>query len=396
MFPVRLLRRLTAAFAGASLALVAGAATAEPCCKTRNLITVIIDGARWEEVFRGIDPRFIDPSASAYYRLPAQAETFKAALWRETPQERREALAPFLWTTVAARGQLYGNHDKGSQVRLRNGFHISYPGHSEFLTGIADDERIVSNAFKPNPNKTILEALDARLAFSGRVAAFSTWDAYPYILDVARSGLPVHSPATPTPVSDPEGRMDVLKGLLTDTGPSLHSDAITFRLALEYLKLKRPRVLHLSFQNADRPAHAGHYDDYAYAIRSADAYLRQIWEWVQSDPDYRDQTTLIVATDHGRGAASLELFKTHGTPGYRRVAPGEVNPTDGDQYSWIAILGPDTPAGGEISGGPPIEIAQVAATAMALLREPYVGDHPTLRPAPPIPTALPTGGWKSN
>jgi len=384
-----ILKRLLGALASLTLGLSASAAAAEPCCRTQNVITVIIDGARWEEVFRGVDPRFFEPAAGAYYRLPAGAEAFKRTFWRETPEARRETLMPFLWGTVAAQGQLYGDRDKGSEVRLRNGFHISYPGHSEFLTGIADDERIVSNEFKPNPNKTILEVLEAKPAFKGRTAVFSTWDAYPDIMNVGRSGLMVHSPPTPTPVSDPGGRMDVLKALLTDTGPSMHSDAITFHLALEYLKLKRPRVMHISLQNADRPAHSGYYDDYVQAIRSSDAYIRQIWEWVQSDPDYRDKTTLIVATDHGRGAGSLELFKTHGTPGYRRVAPGEVNPTEGDQYSWIAILGPDTPARGEMSNTPPVELAQVAATVMALLKEPYVGDHPTLRPAPPISTASP-------
>lgn len=29
--------------------------------------------------------------------------------------------------------------------------------------------------------------------------------------------------------------------------------------------------------------------------------IEELWNYVQSDPFYKDQTTIIVTTDHGRG-----------------------------------------------------------------------------------------------
>lgn len=362
---------------------------AQHCCRTKNVITIVVDGARWEEVYRGIDGRFLQPGAERYFRLPGEPlKAFRGLFWKETDEQRRKALMPFVWSVIASQGQLLGDRDAGSTVRLRNAFHISYPGHSEFLTGKADDARIVSNEFKPNPNISILEYLQGRPGYEGKVAAFSTWDAYPFILNVDRSHLPVHSPSAPLDFAPDNGRVQLLHELLTDTGPSMHSDAITFHLAMEYLKAQRPRFLHLSLQNADRAAHGGNYDDYAYALRSTDSYIRRIWEWVQNDPGYRDQTTLIVTTDHGRGAASLELWRTHGTPGYKPVKDGENNPTEGDQYSWLAVIGPDTPALGLRRDAPTIELAQAASTIAALLQESFPTDPVDRTASPPIPDLI--------
>lgn len=73
---------------------------------------------------------------------------------------------------------------------MTNGLWFSYPGYSELLTGVADP-RIDSNAKKANPNVSVLEWLNRRPGFEGRVAAFGSWDVLPFILAVERSGLTV-------------------------------------------------------------------------------------------------------------------------------------------------------------------------------------------------------------
>ena len=57
---------------------------------------------------------------------------------------------------------------------------------------------------------------------------------------------------------------------------------------------------------------------------------------VQSNPKYRDQTTLIYSPDHGRGPRSRGLEEP------QRKYPGSEN-------IWIAVIGPDTPPLGERS-----------------------------------------------
>ena len=70
---------------------------------------------------------------------------------------------------------------------MTNGKLFSYPGYSELLTGVADP-RIDTNAKTVNPNVNVLEWLNRRPGFEGRVAAFASWDVFPFILAAERSG----------------------------------------------------------------------------------------------------------------------------------------------------------------------------------------------------------------
>ncbi len=74
-------------------------------------------------------------------------------------------------------GQIFGNRDVGSESQVTNGLNFSYPGYNETLTGFADP-RIHSNDNVPNPNVTVFEWLNAKPAFTGKVAAFGAWDVF--------------------------------------------------------------------------------------------------------------------------------------------------------------------------------------------------------------------------
>jgi hypothetical protein len=152
-----------------------------------NVILVVSDGLRWQEVFRGADSTILfgDPAA-----LGPDAELIRRRFWRATAAERRLALMPFVWGTLVREGQLLGNRDLGSRVDVTNEMRFSYPGYNEMLTG-APDSRITSNEFGPNPNVTVFEWLNQQRAFRGRVAAFGTWDTFRDIFNVERSGIDV-------------------------------------------------------------------------------------------------------------------------------------------------------------------------------------------------------------
>jgi hypothetical protein len=153
-------------------------------------------------------------------------------------------------------------------------------------------------------------------------------------------------------------------------------DTFTFHSALAYLKRKQPRVLYLGLGETDEWAHAGRYDQYLKAAHRVDGYLKTLWETVQSMPEYRGTTTLIVTTDHGRGDAPVE-WKGHGAK------------TKGSERIWIAVMGPDTPAQRPEPRGPipPATQSQVAATLAAFLGLDYRGFVP--QAAPPIASVLP-------
>lgn len=328
---------------------------------TENVIFVMTDGLRWQEVFRGADVSLMNKENGGVADVPS----LQKAYWHETEETRRSALMPFLWGVVARRGQIYGNRGKGSEVYVTNGLNFSYPGYSETLCGFADP-RIHSNEKVPNPNVTVLEWLNERRPYRGRVAAFTAWDVFPSILNAARAGFPVNSGYDPLSSVPATPRIELLNRLKAD-GPHVWNgepfDAIQFYTALEYMKARKPRILYLSLGETDEWAHQGNYEEYLNAAHRVDAYVESLWETAQSMHQYRGKTTLIFSPDHGRGDGPLE-WKDH----------GEKIPSS--KHIWIAFLGPDTPARGERSGIPAIAQDQIAATLAALLGEDYVSDVP--------------------
>ncbi|HOB33152.1 MAG TPA: AP protein, partial [Verrucomicrobiota bacterium] len=100
------------------------------------------------------------------------------------------------------------------------------------------------------------------------------------------------------------------------------------------------------------------YDNYRHAAHRVDDYIRRIWETVQSLPEYRDRTTLIITTDHGRGSG-LQDWRDHNAA------------IDGAENVWLAFLGPDTPAFGERTNTERLTLSRIAATLAAFLGEDY-------------------------
>jgi len=223
---------------GLDLALT-GLAQAPVAHKTENVIVVMIDGMRWQEVFRGADPELIKTLGPDALGAPKErAAAAEQRYWRFTPTERRHALMPFLWTAVATQGQIFGNRDWGSDSHVVNGLNFSYPGYSETLTGIADP-RINSNDNIPNPNVTVFEWLNAKPAFAGKVAAFGAWEVFQGIFNQQRCGFPVdagYDPLTAIPATPELALLNTLKAETVRIWPDEAFDPIPFHTAIEYLK----------------------------------------------------------------------------------------------------------------------------------------------------------------
>ena len=114
--------------------------------KTQNVILVIVDGVRWQEVFTGVDPTLLTDAGGSW----TAGDELKRKYWNDDPRIRRRLLFPFLWDTVATHGQLFGNQQAGSVAHVTNTRWFSYPGYNEMSTGVAD-ARIDSNEYGPNP-----------------------------------------------------------------------------------------------------------------------------------------------------------------------------------------------------------------------------------------------------
>jgi Type I phosphodiesterase / nucleotide pyrophosphatase len=329
---------------------------------TRNVILVIADGVRWQEVFTGADPTLLD-------------DKLKKKYWDDDPEARRRKLFPFLWETVAKRGQIYGNQNEGSVARVTNTHWFSYPGYNEMASGVADP-RIDSNEFGPNPNVTVFEWLNTRPGFAGKVEIFGTWATFADIFNGARSRLPIRSGATLVDANDRSAHGLLLSELYRTTTRIEGDDPFDSFLHVvvrEHLRAHQPRVLFIGYGDTDSCQHMGRYDLFLETAHSFDAYLADLWRQLQSSASYKGRTTLIVSTDHGRGSGPTQ-WRDHGVD------------QKGSDAIWIAVIGPDTPPLGERQTSAAVTQSQIASTIAALVGEDFQSSNP--KAAPPLRDVL--------
>jgi phosphopentomutase/2,3-bisphosphoglycerate-independent phosphoglycerate mutase family metalloenzyme len=358
------------------LALIACAplAWADPpaSLKTRNVVILVSDGLRWQEVFTGADPTLLNEKNGGIWDKEAD---LRRTFWRDDVNERRKLLFPFIWTTVAAHGQIFGNQLKGSVARVTNTFWFSYPGYNEMLSGHADP-RINSNEFGPNPNVTVFEWLNGLPDLHGQVAVFATWAAFKDIFNVDRSHLPMQvgwDPPYKGEVGPREALMNELYRTMTQLEDTDVYDSFLQIPLMDSFARAQPRVLFVGYGETDNWGHMGRYDLLLHAAHSFDHYVEQLWNKLQSLPAYRDQTTFILTADHGRGSGPVE-WKDHGVE------------QKGSENIWIAVMGPDTAPLGERTNIGEVHQAQIAATVAALLGKDYRKAVP--QAAPPIEDVL--------
>ena len=100
-----------------ALCLVAATLAAQSSTRTKNVVLVVTDGLRWQEVFGGADSTvlFGDP------RAPGDTAALRRDFWRPSADERRRTLLPFVWNVMARQGQIFGNRAAGSEAQITNG-----------------------------------------------------------------------------------------------------------------------------------------------------------------------------------------------------------------------------------------------------------------------------------
>jgi hypothetical protein len=258
---------------------------------------------------------------------------------------------PFLWQLVASEGSIAGDRSAGSSVQLRNHLWFSYPGYAEILLGEPHDEAITSNDPLRNPYTTVLERLREALRLPReKVATFASWGVFNAIAEHVEGATLVNAGPEPLGAADPGVRfVESVQQEAKTPWAGIRHDAFTFRLAMYHLASARPRVLYIAFDETDDWAHDGRYDLVLDAYARIDDYLRQLWGWVQAQPDYRGRTHLLITTDHGRGRTPAD-WRNHGA---KAEGSGDV---------WIAIASPRLSKRGVWRDAPAVSTSQIAAT----------------------------------
>jgi hypothetical protein len=302
--------------------------------KTKNIVIITFDGYRWQELFNGADSSLL--FGKKYNTQDSNWRIKK--YWGKNNSERRAKITPFFWNTIAKQGQIYGNRNYKNFVNVSNNYWFSYPGYNEIFTGAADSS-INSNDHPANHNVNILAFFNQLSDYKGKVASFNSWDTFNKILNEEQSGISINSGFTDVKgdhLTEVQKSLNELQHWLPkDYGAGERHDAVTYSFAKEHVKLNHPRVLQISFVETDGLAHNGKYDYYLDAAHNNDKMIADLWNYMQNDPFYKDQTTFIITEDHGRGNG--EQWPHH----YYTVA--------NSNEIFFSVIGPDTKPLGEIT-----------------------------------------------
>lgn len=147
------------------------------------------------------------------------------------------------------------------------------------------------------------------------------------------------------------------------------ADELSIYIAQQLMTQHAPSLLMLTLHDMDI-AHSGAFSLYVDAIQRADKLVAQLWGMIQSNPEYKDRTTLYILPDFGRdsdGDPAGNGFQHHRTggalarttwmlaigPGIRQgrlvqrpVEPVQLVPTIGQRLGFATI--PGTQAIGEL------------------------------------------------
>ncbi|HEY4936223.1 MAG TPA: hypothetical protein VII44_06575 [Puia sp.] len=333
--------------------LVSGAANAQSGSSTQNIFIITTDGFRWQEAFTGADPDLINNP-----RYVHDTALMKELYWDSTAELRRQKLMPFLWNIVAHQGQLYGNRLYQNKVDVANIYKISYPGYNEMFTGYPDPV-FIPNIPIYNRNMNIFEYLNAKKEYTGKVAVFSSWNIFSSILNKKRNKLPVNSgyESLPDDSSLNNEMMNESQELIIDKKHTRY-DLLTFLSAREFIEHNQPKVVLIGFGETDEFAHSRRYDLYLQQAANIDKMIAELWYYVQTNAFYRNKTTFIITTDHGRGKKPATWYK-HGIL------------TKGSGETWFAVIGPGISRDGEIKSNQQNYQKQMASTIARLLGEQF-------------------------
>ena len=315
-----------------------------------RLIIITIDGLRWQEVFTGAEEALMTDAKQV-----RDTAELRSIYWRDTPEQRREVLMPFVWNTIAKQGFIVGNRNKNSVMRVANKTNISYPGYSEMMTGMVD-EKIASNDPVNNPHRNVLETANADSRYAGSVVMYGSWQSTRFVIHNEAAGIPACVSYEAPVAKRRSSRLNLVERMMEGMPHywrSEHFDAFTYAYALETLKSDHPKVMWISFGDTDEWAHARNYNLYLDAIHYTDAFVRDLYEACEADRFYRGKTTFLLTCDHGRGWGNG--WAHHGSS------------SEGSEATWFMAFGKGIPALGETINNGPFYTKQFAATIAKVL-----------------------------
>ena len=109
---------------------------------------------------------------------------------------------------------------------------------------------------------------------------------------------------------------------------------------------------------------------YLDSAKQTDDYLRDLWATLQNMPAYKNNTNMIIITDHGRGNDAID-WRHHASKqavqNYMTALSDFKEGIVGSEHIWFAAMGPNIRSLGLLKTPHELTQTQIADTGMALL-----------------------------
>src|SRR5438067_9732602 len=143
-----------------------------------------------------------------------------------------------------------------------------------------------------------------------------------YTPEVAGSEIELHEMA------------ELLKLSVTDFTAHAHNlaspDELSVYIARRLMRRLAPSLLWITLHDID-VAHSGSYSLYLNAIQRSDRLCADIWNAIQTEPEYAGKTTMFILTDFGRDSDT-----DPGGNGFQHHRTGEAL----SRTTWMIVMGP--------------------------------------------------------
>ncbi len=259
------------------------------------VVLVVLDGARWQDVFVGADPRL-------------------AALARVSPA-KADLLMPHLHALVADRGAAVGAPGEGPPMVASGPNFVSLPGYNEIFSG-RSPTRCKDNDCPQTEVPTVADEVLSVSERPGDVAVITSWPKIERASSAAPASFVLSAGKARTLHAellrdDDLTRLWLYAGAEAPAYPGYDDyrpDVYTAEIALRYLEIRRPRFLFIGLGEPDEYAHRDDYAGYLASLRKSDDVIGALFEALDRMGTRGQRTTVIVTADHGRGRD----YRVHG------------------------------------------------------------------------------------
>lgn len=113
-------------------------------------------------------------------------------------------------------------------------------------------------------------------------------------------------------------------------GNGYRNDSATFSVAMDMLKQHHPEIALIGFMEPDYTAHQNNWNGYLEGIKKTEQYIFSLWNFLQTDTVYKNNTAIFITNDHGRHLDGINGgFVSHG------------DACDGCRHINLFVTGPD-------------------------------------------------------